>query len=237
MRTRLLTILTLVPTFLQAQPARLESADGEPRIVVTAVRSSRLMADRASVYVFVEGAGETPADAAQRASQKEHAVTAALRQLTVGLESVTPMQYGVFAATNLNGFTTGSAQASFVARWVIRLQLTRTDQIIPLTVAAIAAGASSAGPPSFESSSADSVRRVRYGEALAQARSDAEALASTLSGHLGALIEVSSSSGPSQSLNSGFLSFVNRFDVGGSAPSPDVTVSATVTVRYHFVPQ
>ncbi len=237
MRARLLAVVVALPAVAHAQGARLESPDGEPRIVVTITRTARVAPDRALLYFVVEGTGESPAEAAQRGGQKLQAVISAIRQAGTPVESANALPYGVSPAPNINGFPGSSAQTSYIARFVIRIQPTRVDQLTALAVAAIAAGGSSVSPPVFETSAADSVRRARYAEALTQARQDAEALAGALGGRLGAVLEVSSSAGPGSGGNSGYLSFGNRYDFSGPIQSPDVIVSASVTVRYRFLPR
>jgi uncharacterized protein YggE len=239
MRNSIVVVLAILPSLAHSQGARMDAGDPEPRIVVTATRTTRIAPDRFTLYITVEGSGETPAEAAQRGAQKLQAVTAALQPFS-GRDAIVAIPYGVSPAPNINGFPGNSSQTSFVARYVLRVQPGRADQITPLGVAAIAAGASSATPPTFEATGADSTRRLRYGEALAQARRDAEALATALGGHLGAVIEVSTNSGPQGYPGSagygGFVSFVSSYDFRGPVQPPDVVVSATVTVRYRFIP-
>jgi uncharacterized protein YggE len=237
MRNSLMAVLAVLPALAQGQGARTDAGDPEPRIVVTATRTTRIAPDRAALYVTVEGSGETPAEAAQRGAQKMQAVTAALQPFS-GRDGVVSVPYGVSPAPNINGFPGASSQSSFIARYVLRVQPGRVDQITPLAVAAIAAGASSASPPTFEASGADSARRQRYGEALAQARRDAEALATALGGRLGPVIEISSNSGPQGFQNSSnYLNFISGYEFRGPVPPPDIVVTATVMVRYRFIPQ
>jgi uncharacterized protein YggE len=237
MRNSMVAVLAILPSLAQGQGARMEASDPEPRIVVTATRTTRIAPDRFALYVTVEGSGETPAEAAQRGAQKLQAVTAALQPFS-GREAIVSVPYGVSPAPNINGFPGSSAQTSYLARYVLRVQPGRVDQITPLAVAAIAAGASSASPPTFEATGADSARRQRYGEALTQARRDAEALAAALGGRLGAVIEVSSNNiTPGFSSSNGYISFMSGYEFRGPVPPPDVVVSATVTVRYRFIPQ
>jgi len=237
MRNSMVAVLAILPALAQGQGARMEASDPEPRIVVTATRTTRIAPDRFALYVTVEGSGETPAEAAQRGAQKLQAVTAALQPFS-GREAIVSVPYGVSPAPNINGFPGSSAQTSYLARYVLRVQPGRVDQITPLAVAAIAAGASSASPPTFEATGADSARRQRYGEALTQARRDAEALAAALGGRLGAVIEVSSNNiTPGFSSSNGYVSFMSGYEFRGPVPPPDVVVSATVTVRYRFIPQ
>jgi uncharacterized protein YggE len=228
-------LLALVPTALFAQNSRLDTSDGEPRIVVTATKTGRAVPDKVTMYVTVEGSGETTSGAVQRANEKLQSVTAAIRSLSAP-DGIQSMPYGVSPAPNVNGYPGAPTQTSYVSRYVIRVQPKSIDQITALASAAIAAGASMATPPTFEALSADSVRRVRYTEALAQARRDAEVLAAALGGRLGSIIEVSSSGTPNQVFGQPSFSF-RSYEYMGPAPSPDVIVAATVTVRYRFVQQ
>ena len=236
MRNDLAAAIIMVPTIAFGQNARLESADPEPRIVSTVTRTTRIAPDRVTLYLMIEGSGESPAEASQRASQKLQAVTGAVQQFASGRDAISTVPYGVSPSQSLPGYPGSSSQTSFLARYVVRVQPSRVDQTTSLTAAAIAAGASASSPPLFEATSADSVRRVRYAEALSQARRDAESIAAALGGHLGAVIEVSSTGGFNQAGNSSYVSFMNRYEFAGPVQPPEVVVTATVTVRYRFVP-
>lgn len=233
MRSALAFVL-LVPVCAFAQTARVES-DTSPRIVVTATKTTRVVPDRVTMYVTVESNGESPSDATQRASTKLQAVMSAMRSIVTANDAIATMPYGVTLAPNINGFP-GSSPGSYLARHVVRVQPRGVDQISAIASAAIAAGAGGTSPPVFEFSGADSVRRAKYAEALSQARRDAETLAAALGGKLGSIIEVSSTGNLNQGNNNQFISFLNRYDYSGPTPAPDVLISATVTVRYHFVP-
>src|SRR6478609_3795531 len=100
MRNALLAVLAL-PTLARAQAARLETADPEPRIVVTATRMTRIAPDRVTLYITVEGSGESPAEAAQRGAQKLQAVTTALQTLVSGRDAISALPYGVSPAPNI----------------------------------------------------------------------------------------------------------------------------------------
>jgi uncharacterized protein YggE len=226
----------MLPAAAIAQNARLESTDPEPRIVSTATRTARIAPDRVTLYLMIEGTGESPAEASQRATQKLQAVTAAVQQFASGRDAISTVPYGVSPAQNLPGYPGAGSQTSFLARYVIRVQPARVDQTTSLASAAIAAGASAASPPAFEASSADSVRRLRYAEALSQARRDAEMLATALGGRLGSVIEVTSTGGFNQGGSPNYVSFMNRYEFAGPMQPPDVQVNATVTVRYRFIP-
>jgi hypothetical protein len=51
-----------------------------------------------------------------------------------------------------------------------------------------------------------------------------------------AVIEATSTAGFNQAGNSGYVSFMNRYEFAGPVQPPEVMVSATVTVRYRFLP-
>jgi uncharacterized protein YggE len=228
-------VLLVLPTCLFAQNTTLEIGP-DPRIVATATKTGRIAPDRATMYITVEGTGESTTDAAQRASLKLQAVTKALQPFVTDKNSITTMPYGVGLAPNVQGYPGASAQPNYVSRYVLRVQPRSVDQITTVAGAALSAGASSAGSPIFESTDADSVRRARYQDALTQARRDAEAMAAGLGGSLGSVVEVSSTGSGSQNVAPSYVSFGNRFDMSGPMAPPEVTVTATVTVRYRFVP-
>lgn len=235
MRQAIALSLLLLPSLALGQNASLESNDNQPRIVATASRTSHIAPDRVTLYLVVEGAGETVTEASQRASQKLQAVMTAV-QSVAGRDAVRSVPYGVTPAINMQGFPGMSSQTPYQSRYLVRVETTRLDQIAAIAGAGISAGANSASPPAFESSGIDSERRLRYAEALTQARADAEALARALGGHLGSVIEVSSRPEQNQGFGANFVNFMNRFDFAGPMPPPDVVVNATVTVRYKFVP-
>jgi uncharacterized protein YggE len=229
-----LALLLYIPAGAFAQTVAVEG-DSSPRIIVTATKTTRIIPDRVTTYVTVEGTGESPSDATQRASTKLQAVMTAVRSVVSGTDAVVAMPYGVTPTPNMNGFP-GGTSGSYVARHVVRIQPRSVDQTTAIASAAIAAGAGGTSPPWFESSIADSVRRAKYGEALAQAQRDAESLASSLGGRLGPFVEVTSTGSVNQGQNS-FISFINRYDYAGPTGTPDVIVNATVTVKYRFIPR
>ena len=236
MRLIALSFLTLLSGSLKAQ-ARLDSSEGEPRIVVSVARTTKLVPDRVTCYLLVEGSGETPADAVQKVTQKLQAVATAVRQSGVAVESMSPFPYGIAPAPNMGGYPNSSMPPSYLARYTIRVHLAKPDQLMQLTATAIAAGATSTSSPVFEASAMDSVRRARYADALELARQDAATLAAALGGKLGKLIEVSSSTFAPVAVNQTYIQFISRFDAGGQAIAPEVQATASVTVRFQFIPK
>jgi len=98
------------------------------------------------------------------------------------------------------------------------------------------AGATDLPSITFESDSVAIGRRLALGEALAKARSDAEALATAGAGSLGRLLEVSTQAGSGYrtSLQAVSLTVAAR---GAPAITPqDVVVQVSVQARWEFVP-
>ena len=225
-RHHYLLTLAVLPLSLSAQVPR------DSIISVSTSRTTRVPPDRASFYVIVEGTAETPPDAIARVDTKLKAVTEALRNFGARVKLDQPIAYGVGPSPARNEYPVAPMPGMNVARSVIRVQLDHPEQTAQVIAAAIGAGATSSSTLTFESSAADSVRRARVTEAIGAARLEAEAVAASLGGRLGGVVNVTISSGPfgfqQQSLN-----FDSRF--GQPAPAPEVTVTATVTVQYRLV--
>lgn len=225
MRLRLLA-LALLPLRLPAQAVR------DSIVSVSASRTSRVVPDRASLYVIVEGTAETPTDAVARVDTKLKTVSEALKALGSRVTLDPPIAYGVGPNVTQNGYPGMSTPVTNIARSVIRVQLSRPEQIANVVAAAIGAGAATSSSLTFESSVADSVRRARIGDALNVARMDAEAIASSLGARLGTLVSVSTTGGlgfqPPSTLN-----FDNRF--GQQATAPEIVITTSVTVQYRLV--
>ena len=227
MRLRILA-LALIPFGAHAQVSR------DSIIAVTASRTSRLVPDRASLFVIVEGTAETAADAVARVDTKLKGVTEALRGFATRIEVDRPIAYSVGPTPNPNGYPVSQGSSTNTARALIRVSTNRTDQISGLIAAALGAGATNSSSLTFESSVADSVRRTRIAEVLQAARGDAEALAQALGGHLGAVVDVGTSGGGQTFNQPTYIVFDNRFS-GGQASAPEVVITTSITVRYRLL--
>ncbi|MFI5208014.1 MAG: SIMPL domain-containing protein [Gemmatimonadales bacterium] len=230
-----LVALATIPSLLSAQGAQLDQTANEPRIVATATRTTRVAPDRAVLYVVIEGSAETPAEAVQRAQAKVQAVNDAIRGAGVA-QGMSTVPLGVSPLPTSNPFGATGQQPPNVARYVVRVAWVDVAQVGTLSAAVIAAGAASGGASTFEASAADSIRHALYGEALGQAQRDAQALAASLGGRLGLVVEATSGAGPTSTSGPNFVNFGSPYQ-SVSTPLPDVMISATATVRFRFVPR
>lgn len=223
-----LLVAFLIPVVLPAQAVR------DSTISVTATRATRIAPDRATMYIVVEASAETPGDAVARVETKLKVVTDAVKALNPRPDLDRPMIISTGPTPPPNVYPSPSGPPSNLSRAVIRVQMSRIDQIAQVGAAALTAGAAGVSAITFESSVADSVRRARMAEALGVAKADATALATALEGRLGGLVDVSSTSpninfpgGPTQ------LNFDGRFYQPPQVP--EMNIMATVTVRYRLL--
>lgn len=225
MRSALL-LVALAPVCLQAQTLR------DSIISVSVSRTAHVAADRVALYVVIEGTAETAPDAVARVETKIKAVAEAIKAFMPRVESDRPIAYTVGPTPAPAGFPGTASPFSSLARSVIHVQLSRPEDIARLVAVALAAGASSTSTYTFESSVADSVRRARIGEAMTVARADAELMARALGGQLGTVTDATSTAvvGFTQPPT---LNLDTRFPT--QSPTPEVVVTASVTVRYRLV--
>ncbi len=220
----------------RAQSARLDTSAGEPRVVVTVTRATRVVPERTSFLAIIEATSESPTEAVQRARRKVEAVIDAARPFAGRGPAPVAVPYGVSPASNMNGFPGSTAQTPYVARYAVRLPTLGINDAPRLGAAVIAAGASATTPPSFAAVAAsDSARRGQFADAVAQARRDAEALAAARGGRLGAPIEVTTNAGQNTGrVGNDFIYFARIGFEGGPSQFPEVPVTTTVTVRYRL---
>ena len=226
MRALLLSVL-LVATVADAQQVR------DSILTVSSTRTVRLVPDRATMFVTVEGTAETSTDALARADGKLANVLAALRALGAPVTIGTPIPFSVAPTPNSRGFPGAPAATTTTARTAFRVEVTRVDYLSRAFAAASDAGAASTGALVFESSAADSVRRVEVAAALQTARREADAMATGLGGRVGGLVEVSSSSSDRAFMQPATL----PLDANMSFPvlAPEVVFSVAVTARFRIV--
>jgi uncharacterized protein YggE len=222
-----LVVLALSPAVVQAQTIR------DSTISVSATKVTRIVPDRATMYVLVEGSAETPSDAVTRAETKLKAVSEALKTLGSSAEPDRAITYSVGPTPQPNVYPGAGVPQSNISRAVLRVSMNRVDQIARVAAGALAAGASGVSTITFESTVADSVRRSRMTEALAVARADALALATALNGKLGGLVDVTSTAGNIGFAGPAMLNFETRFMQPTQVP--EVTITTSVIVRYRLI--
>jgi uncharacterized protein YggE len=162
------------------------------------------------------------------------AIVDALRALGARVEADRPFSYSLGPTPSQNGFPQPNTPLSYTARSVIHVTLMHPEDTGTMLASILAAGATSTAGLAFEYSGADSVHRARVADAIGAARADAQVMAVTLGGHLGALVDVSTTGAQvNNPFGNAILNFDTRF--GAQTPPPEVAFTATVTMRFKLI--
>lgn len=226
-------LLALVAPTLSAQdvPAR----PGNPPSIVAQGEGRREVApDLVTIMFAVQTRAKTPLQAATENAERMTTVRTALQRAGLDSAEVTTSRYTVYPQLWRNDNDT-----VFVADNAVRVETKKLDSVARLIEVALNAGATTVSSLEFGLSDRSAALRDALGDAVRNARMQAEALAAAAGGTLGALEELST-----QPI--GFGPVFERRDVammaaqGGAAPpiTPgQVTVTAVVTARWRFVPR
>lgn len=204
-------------------------------IAVTGTGEDQITPDRARISLGVQTQAATAADAAQQNARLQSAVLEAVRGQGVAAEQVTTSGYNVTPVTEYNQQTRRTRITGYSVENTVTVDLRRVDQIGPVLDAVLARGANTVSSLQFYSSQAEASRRRALARAVERARDDAEAMATAAGGHLGELIELSSSLDVRP--RPVFMAAMAR----SAAPTPTPisegteTTTATVNARWRFV--
>ena len=219
-----------------AQAVVMPVTSPEPHIQTVGTGERRIPPDRASAHLLVESKAPDASAAATANARAVQAVRDTLRRL--GLDSaVTTASYNV--GPNFEPprpiEREGPRQVGYVARTLLRVRLTRIDQVGRVIDAGLAAGAAGVQGVLFEASSAQAARREALALAAAAARQDAEVLARSMGGSLGPLISSTTANvgGPAVRVP---VSMNANFDYSTGIAPNEIVVSAVVTSSWKFIP-
>ena len=224
--TRRWLLPILFPALLAAQSTR------DSVVSASATRTARLPADRATLLVSIEGTAETAREAVARAEAKATTVSEALRRVSGGADVGRPMAFSVAATPTMRSFPSAPTGPSFTAKIAIRLVITNLGQLPALLATALDAGATTTSSVAYETSAADSVRRRLAIDAVTAARTDVQAVAASLGGQLGALVDAGTNA-PFSTLAPTMFFPLESFTQQTAAP--EVTFTVTANVRYRLV--
>src|SRR5574341_1359234 len=202
-----------------------------PEIAVAATGTVDLSPDYAILQVGVITRDPQAGRAGEQNARITTAVRAALRQLLrVPDDSLPSVGYSV-----VTDYDRDRRPAGYAARNVIEARVHTLTQVGPAVDAALAAGATQIAGIQFESTKRASARLDALARAVETARREAEAMARAAGGRLGPLIEASSA-GPA------FPIRMRREAMAMAAVEtpivpPELTVEATITARWVFIPQ
>jgi len=206
-----------------------------PQVVTTGSGEVQLSPDRATVMLGVQSRAITVAQATADNARRQRAIIDTLRALGLGSDQIATVNFSVSPEMQYPPNQTPKL-TGYVVNNTVRASLRRIEDVGKVIDAALAKGANEVSGIEFTSSRADSARRAAIAEAVAHARADADVMAKAAGGSLGQLLELASGVEPIRP----FEVTMARARVAGATPTPiepgQLTVSATVTARWAFVP-
>jgi uncharacterized protein YggE len=194
MDSRLFRLTLIVAIGWGATDARAQSAmPSTPQIVTVGTGEARVTPDRATILIGLRSRAGTAAQAGADNARRQRAVLDTLRALGLQSDQLSTMNYAVSPEMQYapNGDSPPRVTGYTVTN-IVRADVRKLDDVGRVIDAALAKGANEISGLQFFSSKADSVRRVALSRAVANARADADALASAAGGSLGSLIELAS---------------------------------------------
>ncbi len=206
-----------------------------PEILTAGSGEATLPPQRAVLNIGMASRASNAAEASSRNAKILRSVLDTLARAGFPRESLKTVDFGVDPnidyehANKVSGY-----DATATIRLVVH-DLTQVGRVIDL---ALTAGATNVSDVAFESDSLAIGRRRALGEALAKARSDADALATAAGGSLGRLLDVSTVGGFGFA-SGARLAAISVTSTANRAPvfTPrDVVVQVSVQARWEFVP-
>lgn len=207
-----------------------------PRITTSGEAQVRVTPDRATVLVGVQTRGTTAAAAGTTNARIQKAILDTLKAMGLGADQLATQNYSVSPEMQYPPTGGPGKVVGYTVSNVVRVELRRVEQVGPVIDASLAKGANQINSVQFTSSTAAEARRTAMGDAVRDARADAEALARAAGGSLGPVIEIQSSAPPIRPM---FAEVAMR-SAAKAMDTPiepgEQVISATVSVVWQFIP-
>jgi uncharacterized protein YggE len=194
-----LAIMAVVPAQVPGAAQEPEPRARPPEVATTGEGTRTVQADRASVIVSVETRAPTPSAAGALNAARNTAIRDAIAALGVPREDIATSGYNVYPMRRepqYGPYDPRQAQrdTGYVANNAVRVTLRRPEQlglVGRVIDTALTAGATLITGVHYEARRTDDAEREALADAVADARSRAEAIARAAGGSLGELLEVS----------------------------------------------
>jgi len=205
-------------------------------ISTSATGEARYTPDRATISMGVQTRAATAAKASADNAIKQRAVIDAIRATGVAPEQISTVNYSLNADQQFNPQAGDRAPrvVGYIATNTVRVEVRKVDQVGALIDAAIAKGANDVSSLDFHSSMPDSLRRLALADAYRQAFADATVLARAAGGHLGELMELttSGSGGPPQPYR---MEAMAGKAVNTPIESGELSLNVSILARWRYV--
>ena len=206
-------------------------------VSTNAVGEARVTPDRATVFVGVQSRASTAAGAGADNARRQRAILDTLRALGISGDRVSTANYNVSPEMQYSpGGATPPKITGYTVTNTVRAEVLKLEDVGRVIDAALAKGANEISSLQFFSSKADSARRAALATAVANARTDAEALARAAGGTLGQLLELSTNEPPIRPMQEMAMGRVAMAQTKTPIEPGQQTVTAIVYARWAFVP-
>ena len=234
MRVSVIPVLAAVLTAcsLPAQTQTNTAREITPTITSSGEGRREMAPDKATIVLGVETRARTPAAAASANADRMTAIRVALTRAGVAERDIATARYSL----NLEfGRTPGDTQ--YVAANLVTVTTRLLDQVGRIIDTGLGAGANNINSLQYDLTDRSKAQADALGDAVANAKRQAEVMAAAAGGRLGELIELGTQPGEYRPF---YAAEMTRGMQASSAPTPvspgAVTVSASVSGRWRFVP-
>lgn len=228
-----LLVLTLVSLAATTAAAQTDTARNPIATINASGEGKREVApDKATIILGVETRSKTPAAAASANADKMTNIRNALTRGGVPAKDISTARYSL-------QFEQGrtAADTQYVATNMITVVTQKLDQVGMLIDLGLGAGANNINSLFYDLTNRTAAEAGALGDAVADAKRQAEIMAKAAGGSLGALIELGTSS-PRYQPYAADVAY--RMVAATAAPTPvspgNVTIGASVTGRWRFIP-
>ena len=188
--------------------------------------------DKATIVLGVETRSKTPAAAASANADRMTRIRAALTRAGVAEKDISTARYSLHFEHGRN-----PADTQYVATNMVTVVTRQLDQVGRIIDTGLGAGANNINSLFYDLTDRSSAEAGALGDAVADARRQAEVMATAAGGRLGDLIDLGTQA-PQYQPYAADVAY--RMTAAQSAPTPvspgTVTVTASVTGRWRFVP-
>jgi uncharacterized protein YggE len=215
-----------------AQTGAVTTSSAIPTIHAAGEGRREAMPDKATIMFGVETRATNPAAAGAANADRMTTIRAALRQAGVPDSAIRTSRYSVHLQMGPT-----ESHPTPVATNFITVDTGRLDEMGRLIDTALGAGATNIGSLQYALIDRSELERLALAEAVAAARRQAEVMAQAAGGRLGELLDLGTQSGQYRPVFEQDASFRMAASAAPTPISPgSVTVTATVTARWRFIP-
>ncbi|HEX6316512.1 MAG TPA: SIMPL domain-containing protein [Gemmatimonadaceae bacterium] len=232
MALALTAVLSACSLSAQANPAT-GTRDLVPIISATGEGRREVAPDKATIVLGVETRAKTPAAAASANAERMTAIRAALIRAGVAERDIATARYSL--GLEFTGRTQMDTQ--YVAANLVTVTTRQLDQVGRIIDTGLGAGANNINSLHYDLTDRSPVQAQALGDAVQNARRQAEVMAEAAGGRLGELVELTTSPGEYRPFFAGDMAMRVQASAAPTPVSPGaVTVVASVSGRWRFIP-